>query len=634
MKSGADRISSIEKILKIDIYKKKEFQDILDLVASLCGKPVALIALLDDDFNWLKVKPGEDVEVIPQETSFNNYVIDEENLLIVPDTTADDRFKTNPLVSSEPYIRFYAGVPIVIENGIRLGTLCIYDTKPNWIDEKQQETLKLFARQVSCLLELELGHKELQYQIAEKDAKNNALMKVAQLQSHQIRQPLTTIMSLISLFKDEYPDVDREWLTMFEQATNEFDVKIKEIVAESIAVKDLRAIRFNKMVEEIDDYAILLLDKNGKVENWNKGAEKIKGYTAEEIIGKHFSVFYSEYDQNNLRPQRLLSHAEKKGVAKDEGWRIRKDGSRFWGSIIMTAIHDDYGEVIGFTKVTRDLTDITDTRDALCASEELYKYLLLQTQNSVSIGGWELNIETNILHWTAITKSIHGVDSKYVPELENAINFYKQGYSRDSIKRVIELTIAEGIPWDLELQIITEQGNEKWVRATGSSNYKDGICTKIYGTFQDIDESKREKIETSKSQKLFEDILNTPIGIGVFATDINGIVIVFNKEAERMLGYTADEVIGKHSPGLFLSCPDKTKRGKRTGIKSLPKIQEMVCTELRNWTYVRKDSSEIQIQSIFTPLRDADNNIYGYIGIAVTPTSAVSRILAIRTHKA
>ncbi|WPQ63581.1 PAS domain S-box protein [Chitinophaga sancti] len=624
MKSGANGISSIEKFLKIEIHKKKEFQDILELVASLCGKPVALIALLDDDFNWLKVKPGSDLAVIPQKTSYNNYIIDKENLLIVPDTTVDNSFKTNPLVSSEPYIRFYAGVPIVIKNGIKLGTLCIYDTKPNWIDEKQQETLKLFARQVSCLLELELGYKELQYHIAEKDAKNNALMKVARLQSHQIRQPLTTIMSLISLFKDEYPDVDREWLRMFERATNKFDIKIKEIVAESIAVRDLRAIRFNKMVEEIDDYAILLLDKNGKVENWNKGAEKIKGYTADEIIGKHFSVFYSEYDQNNLRPQRLLSQAEKRGVAKDEGWRIRKDGSRFWGSIIITAIHDDYGEVIGFTKVTRDLTDIMDTRDALCASEELSKYLLLQTQNSVSIGGWELNIETNILQWTAITKSIHGVDPQYVPELESAINFYKQGYSRDSIKRAVELATSEGISWDLELQIVTAQGNEKWVRATGSSNYKDGVCTKIYGTFQDIDERKREKIETSRSQKLFEDILNAPKGIGVFAIDINGIVTVFNKGAEIMLGYTADEVIGKQSLGLFLSYPDKIKREKRSdikleGIESTPKILEMTFTELRNWTYVRKDSSEIQIKSNFTPLRDSNDSIYGYLGIAIAP---------------
>jgi PAS domain S-box-containing protein len=623
MKNEVDRISSIEKFLKIDIYNKKQFQDILDLVASLCGIPVALIAMMDDNFNWLKVKHEIDQEKIPQDASFNNYSIEEESLLIVPDTTADERFKTHSLVTSEPYIKFYGGVPIILADGINIGTLCIYDTKPNWIDEKKQKSLKVLARQVACLLDLELDHSELQYQLAEKDAKNNALMKIAQLQSHQIRQPLTTIMSLVSLFKDEYPYCDGEWLKMFERATTDFDLKIKEIVAESIAVKDLKAIRFNKMVEEIDDYAILLLDKNGKLENWNKGAEKIKGYTTKEIIGKHFSIFYSEYDKNTLRPQRLLSQAEKIGVARDEGWRIRKDGSRFWGSIVITAIHDDHGEVIGFTKVTRDLTDITDTRDALCASEELYKYILLQTQNSVQIGGWELNIETNNLQWTAITRSIHGVNAQYVPEVKSAINFYKQGYSRDSIKRALDLAITEGIPWDLELQIITEQGNEKWVRATGSSNFKDGVCTKIYGTFHDIDESKREKIKTSRSQKLFEDILNAPKGIGVFVTDINDIVIVFNKGAERILGYTADEVIGKHSLGLFLSSPDKIKREKNTGItfeelELVPPMLETACAEIRSWTYVRKDSSEIQIQSIFIPLKDAENRIYGYLGIAIS----------------
>ena len=120
---------------------------------------------------------------------------------------------------------------------------------------------------------------------------------------------------------------------------------------------EVKQFRLLNMVEEIEDYAILLLDENGNIENWNKGAEKIKGYKADEIVGKNFRVFYTDEDQKNQKPESLIETAKNKGKALSEGWRVRKDGSQFWGSIVITAIHDTQGNIIGFTKVTRDLTD-------------------------------------------------------------------------------------------------------------------------------------------------------------------------------------------------------------------------------------------------------------------------------------
>lgn len=115
--------------------------------------------------------------------------------------------------------------------------------------------------------------------------------------------------------------------------------------------------RYHKMVEEVEDYAILLLDKDGIIMNWNKGAEKIKGYKEEEIVGKSFQEFYLPADKEKGLPLQLLSLARDTGKALHEGWRKRKDGSAFWGSIVLTAVHDDKGHVMGFTKVTRDLTE-------------------------------------------------------------------------------------------------------------------------------------------------------------------------------------------------------------------------------------------------------------------------------------
>ncbi|MFL5743421.1 MAG: PAS domain S-box protein, partial [Niastella sp.] len=115
--------------------------------------------------------------------------------------------------------------------------------------------------------------------------------------------------------------------------------------------------RYHKMVEEVEDYAILMLDKDGTIMNWNKGAEKIKGYKEEEIIGKNFQEFYLSADREKGLPLQLLEVARESGKALHEGWRKRKDGSAFWGSIVLTAIHNYEGQVIGFTKVTRDLTE-------------------------------------------------------------------------------------------------------------------------------------------------------------------------------------------------------------------------------------------------------------------------------------
>jgi PAS domain S-box-containing protein len=114
--------------------------------------------------------------------------------------------------------------------------------------------------------------------------------------------------------------------------------------------------RYHRMISEVEDYAILLLDSDGIIRNWNAGAEKIKGYTESEIVGKHFRVFYMAEDQRTGLPETLIGEARRNGKAIHEGWRQRKDGGLFWGSIVITALHNDSGEVIGFSKVTRDLT--------------------------------------------------------------------------------------------------------------------------------------------------------------------------------------------------------------------------------------------------------------------------------------
>jgi PAS domain S-box-containing protein len=115
--------------------------------------------------------------------------------------------------------------------------------------------------------------------------------------------------------------------------------------------------RYKILVESIEDYAIFLLDKNGYILTWNKGAQKAKGYKADEIIGQHFSKFYQEEDIAADKPARELVLAMRRGRVEDEDWRVRKDGSKFWANVVITTLYDGDGNHIGFAKVTRDLTE-------------------------------------------------------------------------------------------------------------------------------------------------------------------------------------------------------------------------------------------------------------------------------------
>jgi PAS domain S-box-containing protein len=124
-----------------------------------------------------------------------------------------------------------------------------------------------------------------------------------------------------------------------------------EVMNETDQLQELR----RKMVEQVQDYAIILLDINGKILSWNKGVERIKGYKEEEIIGQNFSIFYLPLDRQHKLPENLIALAKKEGTAKHIGRRVKKDGTIYWGSIVITALHDEQNNVIGFTKLTREL---------------------------------------------------------------------------------------------------------------------------------------------------------------------------------------------------------------------------------------------------------------------------------------
>ena len=169
--------------------------------------------------------------------------------------------------------------------------------------------------------------------------------------------------------------------------------------------------RFRLFVASVTDYAIYMLSPEGIVTSWNAGAQRFKGYTGDEIIGSHFSAFYTPEDRAKQLPQRALATALSVGKFEDEGWRVRKDGTRFWASVVLDPIRDTDGTLIGFAKITRDITERKRAADALHASEERFR-LLVQGVTDYAI--YMLSPEGTITNWNAGARRIKGYEQEEV----------------------------------------------------------------------------------------------------------------------------------------------------------------------------------------------------------------------------
>lgn len=212
---------------------------------------------------------------------------------------------------------------------------------------------------------------------------------------------------------------------------------------------------------------------------------------------------------------------------------------------------EEDGKIGGLIIVQEDITE-TKRREEL-----------LQRAESVArIGGWEVDMATNIVYWTKVTKEIHEVPEDYEPNLEEGINFYKEGKHREEITQLVSNAMSEGIPWDTELIIVTAKGNELWVRAKGEAEFVDGKCVRIYGTFQNIDEKKKQALNYNEiTEKLTVAALGASFGI--FNYDIVNNVLDWDDSMYRLYGINKKDFIGEYEAWRSGLHPDDIERSEK-----------------------------------------------------------------------
>jgi PAS domain S-box-containing protein len=234
-----------------------------------------------------------------------------------------------------------------------------------------------------------------------------------------------------------------------------------------IGPQDLESL-YRLLVESVRDYAIFALDATGHILTWNPGAERFKGYKADEIIGKHFSVFYTDVDRDRNWPALELEIAAREGRFEDEGWRVRMDGSRFWANVVITALRDrKTGELVGFGKVTRDLTERRMAEERLRVSEERFRLLI---DNVRDYGLFNLDLDGRVTSWNAGAERITGYSAE-----EIVGRHFSTFYPPEDV--------AAGKP-ESELETVRMEGRfeeEGWrVRKGGARYWSNVVITAVY----------------------------------------------------------------------------------------------------------------------------------------------------------
>lgn len=475
----AQRMARLRELMVLDSAAEPLFDSLARMASQACGVPMGLLSLVDAERQSFKAHVGLDgVSETPRDLAFCSHAIAQDTLFEVADATLDPRFAANPLVSGRPDIRFYAGAPLVLPGGERVGTLCVMDRQPRSLTAAQQQTLRALAQLATeaLLMRRDLVHRTLAVR------------------------------------------------SSFEQA-----------LASSEA-------RHRAIVEEQSEF-VSLARADGSLLYLNPAYARHFGRSTAELLNSSLYDLVDAADRSLVRERAawVLSTGE---VLDSENRMLSPDGSACWVAWTNSRQLESNGDVL-LRSVGRDISARKRAEAALRASEAF----LERTGRVAGVGGWELDLRTEVLLWSLETRRIHGVAADYVPSLETAVRFYAPE-DRPLIEAAVQLGITSGQPWDLALRLDTRDGRRIWVRAVGEAEFQDGQAVRLIGAVQDITERKQLELQVAEGERFVRLITDSlPVRMAYLDTErryrfVNQAHLVrFGLLREQVLGRTRSELL-------------------------------------------------------------------------------------------
>ncbi|WP_025765217.1 PAS domain S-box protein [Dyadobacter tibetensis] len=663
-KNESERVKALRSYQILDTHAEKEFDRLTELASIICEVPISLVTLIDANRQWIKSSYNMDIKETARESSFCQYTIMEDGLLEVPDATQDPRFADNSAVTAEGGVRYYAGYPLIDPQGHALGSFCIVDMKPHKLTATQEKALYLLSKQAMALIidhgkREELRHFEQLFKLSDdmicltgadgyfrkiNDAfltvlgyDQGFLLKTSLFELIHPEDVALTYQQLSTITKSaekETPGpahfVHRfknkagqyrylQWTASHDPVSGHMFAIGRDITEQRLQEEKLKESeeKFRTFFQNSQGF-MCTHDLYGRILSVNKAGAELLGYTVEEVMkmslydlipARHQSAIHTYMDEiwRQGKANGLMSTRHKNG------------GTRIWNyHNIMLTDPDGVQYVIG------NSIDVTESQ-ILSKKLQIAQQQLLQTGKMARVGGWEVDVIKNVVTWSEMTKEIHETSPDFEPDIESGLSFYKNGESLEKIQNLVNRAIQYGENFDTELEMVTAKGREIWVRSIGYAEFEDGVCKRLYGTFQDIDTKKRTDLEIINSRKFLNDLLDAASGVSIIATDLNGVITVFNRGAERLLGYQASEMIGQHTPVQIHLPEEITEHASLLNEESDEEIEgfrtfvyraEKNGSEEREWSYRTKSGQIIPVMLMVTSIRDYQQKIIGYLGIA------------------
>lgn len=341
---------------------------------------------------------------------------------------------------------------------------------------------------------------------------------------------------------------------------------------------------------------VFSFDLTGTFTNANSAVLEVTGLSREELRRLDFRSFMSPCELPRVNEHFMLAIQGK--PQRFEATTADHTGRTMIMDVMFMPVLVD-NEIIGVHGIAKDVTRKKELESLL---EKAYRF--------ARIGGWEMDAGDGKIRWSSITREIHEVPDDFQPDLETGIAFYREGEDRATIRRAVERCIAYGEAYDLELRIVTGKGNERWVRATGEAQMKDGACVRMFGTFQDIHERKSavEALKETYEEKIH--ILES-IHDGFFAVDRNWTVTYWNTMAENLLRMPRDKMLGRNLWEIYADAVPLQfyTQYHRAMAENIPIHFEEFYPPLDTWFEVNTYPSEAGLSIYFKDITDKKNYV-------------------------